>query len=541
MLAASVVFLALPATLYAGNAREFGWPLLSILLTYRYPALGLVVACVLPTLLLPWRLALTWAAGCSALALYLWVYGTFVVYDFGLIDGHTWRMQPRPAAMAVEATLAVAGLVGAFVVARRSPGAVAVALLVLGLGNLLSAVRAVQADTRQPPSSSDTLALFRFSTSKNVLVVLLDSLQSDVFEEVVREKPDLEGALDGFTLYVDTAGVAPSTYLSMPAIHSGLEYDRTSSLRAYSHEGVTRGSFLNALSRNGYEAALVNPHSGLCPESVGVCVTDTEVLGGGGAASRARDAATLLDLALLRVAPLALKRSVYDDGRWRIAPLVEDSRLVHPVVRGLNLQRALAARLSAADRPPTVKFLHLFDTHLPMVLDARCAFTGETVRWSRANYKVQVGCSLEAFGTVLGALRRAGVYDNTAIVLLGDHGTPGMVSTRVAPGGPGPVNGSVIGLANPALAVKPIDGRGTFRLSTEPQSVADVPAIVCESVGDCVGRRRARGASRTHNFFAWSESHLKRDRIPSIVGYEITGSLFDSRNWRRIDPAPVLQ
>ena len=65
VLAASVVFLALPATLYAGNTSEFVWPLLSILFTYRHLALGLLVVCVLPTLLLSRRLVLLWAAGCS--------------------------------------------------------------------------------------------------------------------------------------------------------------------------------------------------------------------------------------------------------------------------------------------------------------------------------------------------------------------------------------------------------------------------------------------------------------------------------------------
>ena len=220
---------------------------------------------------------------------------------------------------------------------------------------------------------------------------------------------------------------------------------------------------------------------------------------------------------------------------------MQDSRLVHPVVEGFNLQRELAARLSAADRPPTVKFLHLFDTHLPMVLDERCAFTGETVRWSRANYKVQVGCSLEAFRAVLGALRRAGVYDNTAIVLLGDHGTPGMVSTRVVPGGPGPVNGSVIGLANPALAVKPIDGRGAFRaLHRAPERRRRPGDRLRERRGLCRAAEGSRGEPNAQL--------LRVERVPPEARphpldrrYAITGSLFDSRNWRRIDPAPVVK
>jgi len=538
MLAASMVFLALPATLHAGNSDEFVWPLLSVLLTYRPFALSLGLACVLPTLLLPRRLALLWAAGCSAVALYLWAYGTFVVYDFGLIDGRNWRIQPHPAGMAVEALLVVAALIAAFVVARRNPGAVAGALSVLVLGNGLSAASAIHADSRTPPPSMELSSLYRFSEEKNVLVVLLDSMQSDIFEEVVRENPDLEGALEGFTFYADTAGVAPSTYLTMPAIHSGLVYDGASSMRGYFEEGVRRKSFLNELSRKGYESVLVNPTSGLCPERVRVCATDTEVLGGGSSASLVRDAASLLDLVLLRVAPLGLKRSVYNEGRWRLAPLVEDPRLAHHVVRGNNLLGGLAAKLSAARRAPTAKFLHLFGTHLPMVLDQRCVFRAETVRWSRDNYKVQVGCSLEAFRALLAALRREGVYDSTAIALLADHGT-GMESARVAPEASAPVNPMIVGLANPTLAFKPMNAKGQFRRSNDLVSIADVSAIICEDVGDCVGRRRAPGAGRAYGSFVWRQSYIKEDHIPGIVGYEIRGSLFDTRNWHRIDDSQV--
>jgi arylsulfatase A-like enzyme len=175
---------------------------------------------------------------------------------------------------------------------------------------------------------------------------------------------------------------------------------------------------------------------------------------------------------------------------------------------------------------------------LPIVLDERCVFTGETARWSRANYKVQIGCSLDALRAVLGALRREGAYDNTVIVLMADHGTPGMVSARVGSEGSGRINGSMIGLANPTLAVKPFNAKGKFRRARELVSVADVSTIICESVGDCVGRRRAPRVGRVYNSFAWSQSYIKQDRIPEIVGYEISGTMFESRNWRRIDAAP---
>jgi hypothetical protein len=278
----------------------------------------------------------------------------------------------------------------------------------------------------------------------------------------------------------------------------------------------------------------VNAPSGVCPEKVRLCVRDTEVLGGK-AASLRREAAILLDLTLLRIAPLGLKRSVYDDGRWRVAPLTRDERLAHFVVTGNNVLRELGARLDAAPRPPTAKFLHLFGTHLPMVLDDRCAFTGETVRWSRAAYATQVRCALEALREVLVALRRNGVYDNTTIVLLADHGTPGMASARVGPQ-PADVDWKYqIGIANPTLAVKPAGAKGRLRRSDQPASIADVAAIVCEAAGLCAGRRRDPGASRVYNSFVWSQSYVKLDRIPDITGYEIRGSLFERASWHRIE------
>lgn len=532
----SVVFIALPASLYGGNADEFSWPISHIILSYWPLVLGTLLIILLSMVILPSTLRLAWAAGCAALALYVWIYGSFVIHDFGAIDGDRWVIKSPRVRATAEIVMAITGIVVAFLVARARPALVSGIITLVALGNVASVLPVMSADERTAPTTRDASSLYAFSAQKNVLVVLLDALQSDIFEEVLNENAELAKMLDGFTFFPDTAGVAPTTYLTIPALHSGLVYDRKMSPKAYYQAGVVQGSFLNELARGGYNTAIINPVTGACPRDVGLCITDTDVLGGGGNASLDKDRSTILDLVLLRLTPLPFKRDVYNEGKWRIAPLMQDPRLTHFVLRGNALLAELATKLTTTSEQPTAKFLHLFGTHLPIVLDQDCQYRAETLELTRGNYKLQVRCSLNALELVLSAMKTHGIYDRAAIVLLADHGTARMTSERVLNPQPSDlVSPALIGPANPTLAIKPPNARGAMKKSDDLLSIADVPSILCDAIGDCHVAARPREAARVYNFWRYDRKHLGKDRIPGIVGYEISGPLFNSESWRRIE------
>ncbi|HEY8382295.1 MAG TPA: sulfatase-like hydrolase/transferase [Microvirga sp.] len=535
-LASAVVFLALPTTLFEGNRAEFKRDLLDIVLTFALPALILILSAILPALMLPRRLSIWWASAMAATALYLWAYGSFVVYDFGLLDGQAFVIAASKAQMIAEVVCIAVLVVATLFVARTKPELTAGLLAVLTAGNIaVAATPLLNRDTERPAVKRYD-ELYQFSKEKNVLVILLDAMQSDIFDEIVASDEALRETLTGFTFFTDTAGVAPTTFLSMPAIHSGLEYDRVTAIPAYSREAIEQQSFLNQLARNGYVTTLINPIGGLCPRDIKLCVDDTDVLGGSSMALR-QNATTLLDLTLLRVAPLALKPAVYNKGQWTISRLVQEPVLAHFVLRGNALLMDLARNMTTV-QVPTAKFLHLFGTHLPIVLDDQCVYRAEKITHSRDAYKAQVACSLAALRTLLTTMKQQGFYDNSAIVIMADHGTANMPHARAVNAASRPINARKIGQASPTFAVKPYNATQAFSRSDDPISIADAGAILCGMIKDCHVERPGPNRPRTFNNYTYSRKILGKDFVPDLIGYEITGPLVDGNNWR---PLPATQ
>ena len=103
-------------------------------------------------------------------------------------------------------------------------------------------------------SARDAAALFSVSPDVNVVVVLLDGLQSDIAAGVLEQHPEPRAAFDGFSFYPDTLAAAPTTFLGLPAIHSGEVYtgDTTpaEALHAIDRQPVVR----DAVRRGRYAA-----------------------------------------------------------------------------------------------------------------------------------------------------------------------------------------------------------------------------------------------------------------------------------------------
>ena len=230
-----MTLLHLPATIYGGNVDEFDFALAIYLLLGLPLVLVLTGAAVLILARLPpSRRAVAAGIACGA-GLLAWIYGNFFLGDTVLLDGRHADFDFSTPLGALEPVVALAAIAAIAVVAVRYARSATFFLLALNIGLAVVTLSEALHDPHlaNPLDREDTAALFRFSRQGNVLLVLLDTLQADVFDRVVRADGALAAGLDGFTLYRDTVGVAPTTLLSIPAIHSGQAYAPRQSIRQY--------------------------------------------------------------------------------------------------------------------------------------------------------------------------------------------------------------------------------------------------------------------------------------------------------------------
>lgn len=538
LLGLSLVFVHVPAAIWAGNTAEFHWRFGTYLqLGVAALAAGLLLAAaalwLLPRGARPWGAGLICAAGVAA-----WVYGALLSGTMPPLDGTPLALNSRLGVW----ELPLAGLLwvvcAVFVVRARRPAVVA--LLALNAGLVVATTASVQSAAahrvRAPAGDDRALELFRFSPRENVLVILLDGLQAQVVADVFQDDAELQDAFEGFRFYRDTLGVAPTTFISLPAIHSGIAYRRRNSIDVYFEEAIRLRSFMSRFADAGYHTALVNPIEGLCPEGVAVCTTSDQVLRTSGAQLWS-ESLRLLDLALFRLAPFRLKAAIYDAGSWFLADHFDQSEEIRRIVEHNLLLSEMGRRLVVEDAAPTLKFVHSLATHTPFVLNEDCRTLGES---SIEQLWPQARCALAAVAALLDALKTAGIYDRTEILIVADHGI-GVADRRRYFGTEAErAWARMAGYANPTFLLKPRGARGRLAHDDAEVHLVDVGATLCASSGACTAPRGIPAgrapAGRPRRFLQheWRHEYWLQRAIPLVSAYEVRGPLWEPGSWAMI-------
>ena len=421
--------------------------------------------------------------------------------------------------------------------ALRSGKLAAGLMLLLSMGMVLQGWPTWKVSNWKEISDTNRMPeLAEFSSKSNALVVLMDTMSSDVFEEVVLANPPLRAAFAGFTLYPDTVGAAPTTYLSMPTIHSGETYQAGSTLTSHYEKAVHDHSVLSKIADLGYKSLLLNPVK-VCPKNV-VCFESRSAMTDDQSSVQS-EGMKMLDAVLFRVAPLALKQRIYNHGEWILQKYTQDKRFIQRSVEGNYLLREMAQAVSPASDTPTLKFIHLMTTHPPYVYNAGCQYARKNLPATRENFSEQVRCSLESFVVLLNALREKNLFDRTAIVLMADHGNYQLASTRTDASKSW---ATIISSANPTFAIKPLGSKGPFKMGTGEVHIGDFGATLCDLLEVCEAdagtsaRNETRGRVRVFNDYRWKHEFWQSETIPGLSTYEVKGPIGKQESWTKLAP-----
>ncbi len=561
LLGLSLLFIHVPATMWAGNVSEFES---SYTQMFGVGVVALAMSLSLAAMvlrLLPRGLLSAIASLLCALALLAWIYAWFIV-------GHMTVLNGQQAPMDFNTGLGVLGVwelpivaiacLALAIVVHRWPRLISLVLISLNValcvGTVVTVIKAADVPSHQRPAP-DTASLFRFSPRGNVLVILLDALQSDVADGILQRDASLRDAFEGFQFYKNTLSAAPTTFLSLPSIHSGESWQGQRSaggggLRSYFNESIEHRSFLTRFASSGYDATLINPLLGLCPDGVSTCVDAARVLHSPRTLLMC-DSLRLLDLSLFRVTPVWVKRHIFANGRWRAIRLAGAPFEIDRIFEGSAWLREMAHRIDVrdADGRPTIKFLHLFATHPPFVLQDDC----QTVAAANSTEHVasQARCGLRAVAELFASMKRAGVYDDTVILVLADHGI-GQPSRYLEPESAALSAADWInlsGAANPAFLLKPRDSHGplTDAPATAAVYLTDVGATLCAETNACqmmngfAAGHAPPNRPRRFNSYVWQQEFWDARELPEVTPYDVVGPVWRQDSWSKSGPVPAYR
>ena len=532
-----------PYTIFSGNEAEFSAPFWVLIRPLLSVGVGLALALIAIGLALPARVFRTYIALLFGFGLVIWIQGNFLVPDYGAFTGaaidwasQSWR---NPYEMAMWVGVPVLAVAAARYLAVIAPFASGVLVALQAAALIISAVRA---DAGEPGKwQGPTETMFELSRTRNVIHVVLDAFQADVFGEILaEERPILDRSLSGAVFFANHIGAFPTTIVSIPAMLTGKVYRNDRPLQRYVVDILNEGSIFKSLRESGYRVdAATGMHHGRESATNYVRLRRPYVSYDDYIQFAAWQ---LADLSLFRHAPHLLRPWIFNDESWRLQTVFgpgDTSSRRHHAVNGAVVLDEFARRLTLSTDEPVYKYIHVGIPHRPVTLNGKCEFIG-VVRGTRPNYKEQARCAVTRVAEILDRLKELGVYDNTFVVISSDHGigmaSPQFANNRETPMGP---VARVAGNAMALLVVKPLNSSGPVRISQAPTTITDIPATILDGVGltqSMPGEpalKLAEDARRVRPwaYYDWERDDWGQNYFPTLDIVDIDGRVLDGNSW----------
>ncbi len=366
-----------------------------------------------------------------AVLIALYIQGNFLVSDLPLMNGDKvdWSQygSQRIASVLVwcvpASALLALGFKKGFALVEKLSGWVSLFLTAMLLPTLVTV--ALQTGAYKPSGylSSTYAGIEDYSTDRNVVILMLDSVDGNDFSRILNEDPAHAEALRDFT-YFDNATAAYSyTFYSTAFILSGQWYENAVPFTKYRAEALRDSPLFSKLESEGYQMGLYTPDA-----TVDIALNSGRFMNmrddNPEVGSKLGLAKTVLQMAGVKYAPLDLKRFCYtlptNLDLLKTGEGDSTSLYTWRMTEFYWLTKELTDYMPhfAAVEQPTFKFIHLEGGHS----DFKYLPDLNPAAGADATYDNMLRASLFTVENYLDMLREKGVYDNTAIVILADHG-----------------------------------------------------------------------------------------------------------------------
>lgn len=354
----------------------------------------------------------------------------------------------------------------------------------------------------------------------NTVLILLDRAMGSAVPAALEAFPELEEAYDGFTWYENTISYGNCTIVGLPALLGGYDYtpeamelrpELSISEKMMEAWTVMPDAFLDL----GHSVYLTDPeysdmeaqsHSSTLEEYKNRDLTISQLHG------RYRDywlnqelpdisydsillrGKSFFLFSVFRMAPLFVREDLYNNGVWYSAAVDKELRektanwgYFRETLNGWSTLEYLP-ELSLIQDNPSFSFIYNMTTHEDGAIGSDFKMSSAAIDFPKedilkygskrdaSNMYTNIAC-LEKVSEWFDWMKDQGVYDNTQILIVADHGQ----GYRAKKGTDDSIPYEVF---EPLLLYKPFDAEGPLKVSSEFMTNADSAHLLLSSFGD---------------------------------------------------------
>jgi YidC/Oxa1 family membrane protein insertase len=409
--------------------------------------------------------------------------------------------------------------------------------------------------------------VYEFSkTGKNVLIIMLDRAIPGFVPQIFREKPELDHQFSGFTFFPNTISFGSHTIYGAPALFGGYEYapaaintrlDETFASKYNESFLVLPKIFLE----NDYQVTITDPPlyeetmQNLFTSFPGIKAAKIMEKYAEDWLNRHPDVqlASISNLlnnrfiyfSFLKCAPLVFRHYIYDHGRWLAA---ENGNTPLKTIKSYSMLDILPEITSFSDMGYNT-FISMVNElpHEPAFLQAPDYTIPSVSSTNKGNGPFALDdyfhintAALLLLGKWFMFLKENGVYDNTRIIVVSDHGInafSGFEGNIKLP------TGECLQFYTALLLFKDFNAQGELTIDNQFMVNADTPILALQGIisnpvnpftQKALEAKKDGGVTITSSQNFSKAQHKNRYNIAPTEWLHVQDSIFDSKNWKKI-------
>ena len=464
-----------------------------------------------------------------------YIQGNYMVKGLPPLDGTdinwTWYRPEMIKSTIMWAVVAVICLIGFLILkydkVKKAVSYISIFMVLMLAGTIT--ILSINGDifTKKQYEKFNKLDQFEMSTDTNFVIVMLDAIDEECFWQVWEQHPEYAEEMRDFTFYNNAMSGYAYTDHSLPLIISGEWYENKEPFSDYQIRIFKDSPFFNRLREQGYTLSYYEDEYKF---EVGVM--------DGAFNNLAYTQSSLWDAPLfnkriikmvgMKYAPYLLKPKC-----WFNVDMLNNQEMT-PKDEALFSWKNKAFYDDVKEDDITYvdgkrfKLIHLMGAHVPFYYDK------DVNEIDDANYYTCIESSMTVTMAYLDKLREAGVYDNSVIIVLSDHGyniEGDAVDTPQR-------NENETGRQHPVLFVKGLNESHDFQVSGAPISYEDLVGAYYKLMDgaasdDCFAYKEGDQRERRYLLYKYlGEDHMVEYVQTGYAGDESTlvptGRVFDA-------------
>ena len=404
--------------------------------------------------------------------------GDFLNIDFGVLNGADIEWRNYAGRMVLDIAIwALVLIVAIFLYLKHmklfQDIQFASAVLILGISVITLSVLVFQCrESRNTNGKSVVLSnegLFNTTYNDNIVVFVLDMFDSDYMTQLLENKPEMYGELDGFVFFDNYSGTYSTTKYSMPHLFTGAMFNNFDSFDNMMQSVSEQKIYVDLLTENGYNSYYYSDYNSFFSNRL-IYTAKNKYIGECEISSYPQLALRIYQLAGIKYLPNCFKPFLMMEGtEFEEVKDCDGAELY--VSKNSYLKEKLPKKLYVTDEK-AIRYIYMEGTHYPYQTNK----SGDKQLFGNIT---SVECAegvLSIVQSYIQKLKAAGTYDNTAIVITADHGYYWDGTLR-----------------SPVMMVKPINSNGELMVSHAPTcqsdfaaTILDLASIDYEEFGDSV-------------------------------------------------------